>query len=261
MEEAWDSQRRRDLATLALSASSCSCSSAEQSSGLSSSSSSSSLPFPFDFAIVPKGMPGMRLDGINYSRVIGRAVHKKWHTAEEKEWWFTKLTLARRLKTTKLFHKQGGLCYFCGQESWLHGDPRTTLRNNRKATLEHVVTQGRGGTDHMSNLVMSCNGCNNLRGDMKFGKFLKLRRDPVAWKAYVKMKAAALQERKVKVKEKRGDAKVLFMWKIAVLLYLKPEWNQVVDEIRTHFREIEEKKMARHAKRVANSAVDMEDLA
>lgn len=210
---------------------------------------------------MPAGLPGVRSDGINYNWVIGRAVRKKWHKPEEKEWWYSKLTIARRRKTARLHALQGGLCYFCGQESWLHGDERTELRNNRKATLEHVATQGQGGTDHPSNLVMSCSGCNNLRGDMKFNKFLKLRRDPVAWKTYVKMKAASLQQRRTKVKEKRQDSKVAVMWKVAVLLYLKPEWNQAVDEVRAVFQEIERKRQARHDSRVANSAVDPEDLA
>jgi hypothetical protein len=190
--------------------------------------------------------------------VVGRAVRKKWHTPEDKEWWYTKFTLARRKKTTQLFHKQGGLCYFCGKQTWLPGD--TPISNNRRATLEHVLCQGKGGTDHLSNLVMSCSGCNNLRGDMKFNKFLKLRRDPEAWRVYVKMKAASLQQRKVKVKEKRADARAAFIWKIAILLYVKPEWNVVVNEIREHFAEIQRKKDERFAKKVANSSIDPEDL-
>ena len=190
--------------------------------------------------------------------MVGKAVRKKWHTPEDKEWWYTKFTLARRLKTTKLFEKQGGLCYFCGQQTWLPGD--TPLSNNKRATLEHVLGQAKGGTDHMSNLVMSCSGCNNLRGEMKFNKFLKLRRDAEAWRIYCKARAGALQERKVKVKEKRQPAQAAFIWKIAVLLYVRPEWASVVEDIRQHFAAIAAKKKARHEQRVVNSPLDLKDI-
>ncbi len=220
--------------------------------------SSGPLPFPFDFAVVQSKKPGKLSGGISYTQLIGRAVRKKWTTPEAKEEWYTKFTNARRRKTTKMFHLQGGLCYFCGQKSWLPGD--TPISNNRRATLEHIVCQGKGGTDHLSNVVMSCSGCNNLRGDMKFNKFLKLRQNPEAWRVYCKMKAARLQEKKVKVKEKRKDAKNLLMWKIAVLLYVKPEWQQAVDEVRAEmarrWQVIEDRRLAK----IANSSVDPKDL-
>ena len=108
----------------------------------------------------------------------------------------------------------------------------------------------------MSNLVMSCSGCNNLRGDMKFNKFLKLRRDEQAWTVYCKMKAANLRERKTKFKAKRAPKQEAFVWKIALLLYLQPEWKDHVEEIRQHFAEITRKKRERLNQRIANSSID-----
>lgn len=230
----------------------------DQLSSILPSVSMTSLSFPFSFARVSTGSPGKRPDGVSYGKVVGRAVRKKWHTPEDKEWWYAKFTIARRNKTNKLFEKQGGLCYFCGQQTWMPGqDP---LSNNRRATLEHVVCQGRGGTDHMSNVVMSCSGCNNLRGEMKFNKFLKLRQDPEAWRIYCKMKAAKLKERKLKTDEKKVSKREHLAWKIGVLLYLKPEWKSAVEEVQAEIARRDQVRRENWEKKVRNSAVDLVDV-
>ncbi len=35
----------------------------------------------------------------------------------------------------------------------------------RNFTIDHVVPQSRGGTDHLDNLQFLCGACNSLKGD------------------------------------------------------------------------------------------------
>ena len=35
----------------------------------------------------------------------------------------------------------------------------------RNFTIDHVVPQSRGGTDHLDNLQLLCGACNSLKGD------------------------------------------------------------------------------------------------
>lgn len=121
---------------------------------------------------------------MNYSKLLHQAVSKKWPTAELKEWWYTKHSAVRRAKTTKLFERQGGKCFYCDRETWLTEQTRNGMPPRRQATLEHVVPQCEGGTDNLNNLVMACGGCNRMRGDMNFEKFRELRQDPEKWSEY-----------------------------------------------------------------------------
>ena len=52
-----------------------------------------------------------------------------------------------------LFGRQEGRC-LCGE--------RFPFRN---FTMDHVIPQSRGGTDHVSNLMLLCGACNSLKGD------------------------------------------------------------------------------------------------
>jgi hypothetical protein len=112
----------------------------------------------------------------------------------------------------------------------------------------------------MSNVVMTCSGCNNLRGEMKFNKFLKLRQNPEAWRIYCKMKAAKLKERKVKTDEKKVTKRELLTWKIAVLLYVKPEWKSAVDEVLAEIARRDQVRRDNWEKKVRNSPVDLVDV-
>ena len=53
-----------------------------------------------------------------------------------------------------LFGQQEGLCAGC------KGD--FAFRN---FTIDHVVPQSRGGTDHLDNLQLLCGACNSVKGD------------------------------------------------------------------------------------------------
>ena len=59
-----------------------------------------------------------------------------------------------RTQKHTLFGKQEGLCAGC-----------QILFPFRNLTVDHIVPQSRGGTDHLDNLQLLCGACNSLKGD------------------------------------------------------------------------------------------------
>jgi 5-methylcytosine-specific restriction endonuclease McrA len=57
-----------------------------------------------------------------------------------------------------LSESQNWRCCYCGVKTNLNTEP--------KATIEHVKRIADGGTDEYFNLVMACEKCNNLKGDI-----------------------------------------------------------------------------------------------
>ena len=53
-----------------------------------------------------------------------------------------------------LFGQQEGLCNGCKE-----------MFPFRNFTVDHIVPQSRGGTDHLENLQLLCGACNSLKGD------------------------------------------------------------------------------------------------
>ena len=53
-----------------------------------------------------------------------------------------------------LFGQQEGLCNGCG-----------VMFPFRNFTVDHMVPQSRGGTDHLDNLKLLCGACNSVKGD------------------------------------------------------------------------------------------------
>jgi 5-methylcytosine-specific restriction endonuclease McrA len=44
----------------------------------------------------------------------------------------------------------------------------------RDATRDHVIPKSKGGADSIDNFVLSCQSCNNARGDMDAEEWLRL---------------------------------------------------------------------------------------
>lgn len=209
---------------------------------------------------IPTGRPGRFPSDVNYSKLMHRHVSCKWPKAEQKEWWYLKYRAALRRKTAKLHAQQDGLCYFCKGKTFLGDDDKGDLSNRRMATADHIIPQSKGGTDHLSNLIMACAACNNLRGDMKANKFIVLRSDPERWSAYCKARQREQTARRQKVKEKRAPKQAEFMWKIALLLYLRPEWIPVAQAIQAEFARRRGLMEARNQLRRERSMVDPNDI-
>ena len=59
-----------------------------------------------------------------------------------------------------VFHRDGAKCAYCGSTKAEHYE------------LDHIVPRSRGGTDRVSNLVVSCHDCNMEKGNSPIEEFL-----------------------------------------------------------------------------------------
>ena len=64
-------------------------------------------------------------------------------------------TVRMRVRALELFKAQGGLCFYC----------LARIRTSVDLTLDHVVPRAHGGTNHVGNLVVCCNSCNQHFAD------------------------------------------------------------------------------------------------
>ena len=62
-----------------------------------------------------------------------------------------------------LYGTQGGNCNGCG-----------TYFLPQHLTVDHIIAQSKGGTDHLENLQLLCGHCNSLKGDRPM-EYLKAR--------------------------------------------------------------------------------------
>ena len=61
----------------------------------------------------------------------------------------------------QLFGKQEGVCAGC-----------RVAFPFRNMTIDHIVPQSKGGTDHIDNLQLLCGACNSLKGNRDQARFL-----------------------------------------------------------------------------------------
>lgn len=73
---------------------------------------------------------------------------------KNKRRWFRKLR-------SKLV-KQNPYCFWCNQ---LTLNYKNFVRHNAAATLDHLIPESKGGKHIRENLVLSCYGCNQKRGN------------------------------------------------------------------------------------------------
>lgn len=69
----------------------------------------------------------------------------------------------KRESKVKLYGEQGGDCNGCGT----HFEPRNL-------TIDHIIPEKRGGTDHIENLQLLCGSCNSIKGDRPM-QYLRVR--------------------------------------------------------------------------------------
>jgi hypothetical protein len=80
-------------------------------------------------------------------------------------------TAVTRRRVWRLWEAQLGLCRWCGQETYLHGDPRryrpkTQALSGKAATLDHLHPKGDPRRYERRNYlrwVMACSTCNGSR--------------------------------------------------------------------------------------------------
>lgn len=73
----------------------------------------------------------------------------------------------RRQYLQQLIDRDGPTCVWCGIEMDV---------DDRRASLDHILTQKAGGVDHIDDLVLACEGCNGDRGDLTADEWLQVIR-------------------------------------------------------------------------------------
>lgn len=56
---------------------------------------------------------------------------------------------------------ESNVCHYCG-----------IILTGRTATADHIIPKSKGGTDHVSNLVLACKTCNAEKGDSDYEVFM-----------------------------------------------------------------------------------------
>ena len=68
-------------------------------------------------------------------------------------------TSAKRRKLYALVKRDGTSCFWCGVQT-----------QDGALTLDHLVPVSKGGSHHLSNLVLACQRCNEKRGNKYIGQ-------------------------------------------------------------------------------------------
>ena len=77
-------------------------------------------------------------------------------------------------KNKVIWDKTDGRCCYCGEQTIRYYIGKKGKYNNPlRATVEHLKTRASGGTDATNNLIICCNRCNGLRGQLKIKTFRK----------------------------------------------------------------------------------------
>jgi hypothetical protein len=153
------------------------------------------------------------------------AVHAKWPQPEQKEWWYTKFTEARRRKLVWLEQRQGGRCAYC------RCDVMIGLGSDKRATLDHKVPMSLGGTENFSNLCVACDGCNSLKGDLPWDLWQKIYTDETRLLALHRSR----RKRVKVVHEARIEARERKMIQLAWLFYHFPQLSREASRLLGEF--------------------------
>lgn len=86
-------------------------------------------------------------------------------------WRATNPTRRKRLTplVKTLRKRDGDGCFYCGRD--LFG----ALRDDAQRTVEHLVPAAHGGPNHLSNLVLACESCNQEAGHLSVAEKVALR--------------------------------------------------------------------------------------
>lgn len=70
---------------------------------------------------------------------------------------------------SRLWRRHRGQCHYCSIE--LVPACEANQNEPRKATLDHIQPRANGGADHLRNIVLACQRCNQLKGEMPYYDF------------------------------------------------------------------------------------------
>jgi CRISPR/Cas system Type II protein with McrA/HNH and RuvC-like nuclease domain len=91
-----------------------------------------------------------------------------------------------------LWDRQRGVCFWCGNPMSQSVKDADGKDADDKATIDHVIPQSAGGSDDLSNLVLACHSCNNIRSRYN-GKFAGPLKDALQHIEALKRKIAQMK--------------------------------------------------------------------
>lgn len=110
---------------------------------------------------------------------------------------------------TYIYEAFHGRCFYCKD-----------FLEEHKATMDHQIPKSKGGRNHRSNLVLSCSGCNNAKGD-RMPTSDELERASVTRKAYDERPANAVPFRDTWKEDTEREIEES----------MKPKWPSVRNQI------------------------------
>jgi 5-methylcytosine-specific restriction endonuclease McrA len=133
---------------------------------------------------------------------------KRKLTGHRKRDFMRRLAQVRIAKRQTLWIAQDGKCHYCGVDTIQRKDDEI-IYSPEVSTLDHIISQTDGGTDHLSNLVMACYGCNYKRGNLEYHYFVKLINTPGAYDEHVARQVAAntktLSPEKIRIQSRHRE--------------------------------------------------------
>lgn len=100
--------------------------------------------------------------GVSFSGEVAKAAYRAFKSGAS----WSAVKIVRRAKRSKLeqtlIDRDGNQCFYCAAEL---EDP----------TLEHLLSTSHGGNNHLSNMVLACQKCNEEVGNMAIVDKIKLR--------------------------------------------------------------------------------------
>lgn len=146
---------------------------------------------------------------MSYIKNLTKLVCKKYKYKQESiEEWFAKYTASKRNYLRKLWEHDPH-CIYCGRETL-----EPTISNEKsklRATYEHKTPLSKGGTDHRSNIALSCSRCNNLKQSMTHEEFISFISDKDKIEEIIKKRksAAKFKAMEKNLKEELSEKEVV----------------------------------------------------
>jgi len=108
----------------------------------------------------------------------------------------------------RIYARDGHRCVWCRKKITPKGLPED-YSMGEAATVDHVVPRSRGGTNATSNLITSCNLCNQRRGDRSVPAFARELQDNDNYfgvlAIFIVRRVRAAQRRKLPVLAEEGE--------------------------------------------------------
>lgn len=94
------------------------------------------------------------------------------------------VTIFKALKRKNIYERDDGVCQYC-----------LSKISYNNSTLDHVHPRSKGGKDSWDNLVLSCQSCNNKKGDRSVKEAnMTLARNPYAPKLFDSLDVAVIEK-------------------------------------------------------------------